>query len=104
MDYFCDFKTNGQAQRTLFTILLPKFINWEASPSISNLILDGDFTYNELSDLKNLVLKHCHHTTTLDAIYGEITKDDQFISLIKVRQKSTTAPPLNILKHVSFKK
>jgi hypothetical protein len=60
----------GQASGTLLCATLPSFectIDWRASTDTTELILHGDYSDNELSDLQSLLYQHCR-SPQLDAL------------------------------------
>ena len=86
----------GQAEGTPFTVPpLRELVDWEASTKTSDLILEGDYSSEEISVLESLLLQHCKKTSPLDSIDAEIT-EAQFISRIKVWRESTTTSPSGI--------
>jgi hypothetical protein len=86
----------GQAEGTPFTTSpLRELVDWEASTKTSDLILEGDYTSDELTHLESLLLKHCKQTSPLDNIKAEIT-EEQFVSRMKVWRESTTTSPSGV--------
>jgi hypothetical protein len=82
----------GQAAGTPFTT--PQFtrhIDWQASTDSAEVILHGDYTTAELTDLQELLLKHCK-SPELDAIDPLITEDN-FVSKFKSWNERTSTPP-----------
>jgi hypothetical protein len=82
----------GQAQGTPFTT--PQFtreIDWQASTDSSELILRGEYTSNELTDIQELLLKHCK-SSDLDALSPFIT-EDEFISKFRSWNERTSTSP-----------
>eukprot|EP00957_Ditylum_brightwellii_P033709 2555399-Ditylum_brightwellii.AAC.1 len=50
----------GQAHNTPFTVpLLSQYFDWAANSSMSQAVLQGNFTDTELTDLQQLFMKHC---------------------------------------------
>jgi hypothetical protein len=74
---------------------LRELVDWEAATKTSDLILEGDFSSTELSDLESLLLQHCKKTSPLDSIDAEIT-EEQFVSRMKVWRESTTTSPSGV--------
>ena len=62
-----------------------------ASTDSAELILQGDYTSDELTDLQGLLLKHCQ-SPKLDAISPYIT-EDKFISKFKPWKERTSTSP-----------
>jgi hypothetical protein len=82
----------GQADGTPLTT--PQFtreIDWMASTDSAELILQGDYILDELTDLQGLLLKHCQ-SPKLDAISPYIT-EDEFISKFKSWKERTSTSP-----------
>jgi hypothetical protein len=82
----------GQAGGTPFTT--PQFtraIDWQASMDSAELILHGEYTSAELTDLQELLLKHCQ-SPELDALSPLIT-EDEFISKFKTWNERTSTSP-----------
>jgi hypothetical protein len=83
----------GQAQGTTFTEApLADLINWQADTDTAELILQGDYTNEELDDVAQLLLKHCEATTKLDSISQVLTMED-FLGKIKVWCEGTSTSP-----------
>jgi hypothetical protein len=86
----------GQAQGTPFTVHpLQELVDWESSSKTSDLILKGQFSSDELSDIENIFFQHCKRSSTLDSITDEIT-EAQFVSRMKVWRKTITTSPSGI--------
>jgi hypothetical protein len=86
----------GQAEGTPFTVPpLRELVDWESSSKTSDLILEGDYLSEELTDIENLLIKHCKHTSPMDSITAEIT-EEQFTSRMKVWRESTTTSPSGV--------
>jgi hypothetical protein len=59
----------GQAEGTPF--MLPPFsteLDWEASTATAELILEGEYTNDKLSDIQELLVAHCARLSPLDDI------------------------------------
>jgi len=85
----------GQAHGTDFTT--PQFtqnIDWTASTDSAELILRGEYTSTELTDLQSLLLQHCR-SPQLDAISPIITEED-FSSKFKSWNERTSTSPSGI--------
>jgi hypothetical protein len=86
----------GQAEGTPFTAApLRELVDWEASTKVSDLILDGDYSNTELSELQQIFLDHCKKSVPLDSISAEIT-EAQFKSRFRAWRESTTTSPSGI--------
>jgi hypothetical protein len=82
----------GQAHGTpLTTLQFTREINWMASTDSAELILTGDYTSDELTDLQALLLKHCQ-SPALDALSPQIT-EAEFISKFKTWNERTSTLP-----------
>lgn len=82
----------GQAHGTPFT--LPLFTNrleWKASTETAELILTGDYTNSELSDIQLLLLQHCQNQH-LDALPMLVT-EAEFVSKFKIWNERTSTSP-----------
>jgi hypothetical protein len=82
----------GQADGTPLTT--PRFtrdIDWQASTDSAELILQGDYTSEELTDLQELLLKHCK-SPKIDALSPLIT-EEEFISKFKSWNERTSTSP-----------
>jgi hypothetical protein len=82
----------GQADGTPFTT--PQFtrdIDWAASTDSAELILHGDYSPSELTDLQELLLKHCQ-SPAIDALSPIITEAD-FTSKFKSWNERTSTSP-----------
>ena len=86
----------GQAEGTPLT--LPPFstqLDWAASTSTADLILEGDYTNDELTDIQELMINHCARQGPLDAIPAEITVKE-FESRFRTWDKRTSTAPSGI--------
>ena len=82
----------GQAKGTPRTdASFTREVGWMASTDSAELILNGDYTSDELTDLQALLLKHCQ-SPKLDAISLQIT-EEQFISKFKSWNERTSTSP-----------
>ena len=82
----------GQAQGTDFTT--PQFtrhIDWAASTDSAELILRGEYSSSELTDLQALLLQHCR-SPQLDVISPTVT-EAEFISKFKSWNERTSTSP-----------
>ena len=82
----------GQAHGTPFTP--PHFtrkINWKASTDSAELILHGDYSQMELTDLQTLLLKHCQ-SPQIDALSPDLT-EEEFISKFRSWNERTSTSP-----------
>jgi hypothetical protein len=83
----------GQAQGTPFAVgPLAELITWQADTDTAELILQGDYTNDELDDITQLLLKHCQSVSTPDAVKPELTIED-FTAKLRVWQESTSTSP-----------
>jgi hypothetical protein len=89
----------GQANGTPFTT--PQFtrdIDWAASTDSSELILHGNYSLSELTDLQALLLKHCQ-SPAIDALSPIITEAN-FTSKFKSWNERTSTSPSGLhLRH-----
>jgi hypothetical protein len=82
----------GQAQGTPFTLpLFTNHLDRQASMETAELILTGDYSTSELSDIQALLLHHCQ-SKHLDALSLLIT-EAEFISKFKIWKESTSTLP-----------
>jgi hypothetical protein len=83
----------GQAEGTCFTVPpLSASLNWQADTNTAELLLQGHYDADSLDDVTQLLLRHCKHTSTLDAIPTPIALDE-FIGKLKVWSESTSTSP-----------
>eukprot|EP00957_Ditylum_brightwellii_P023174 1748988-Ditylum_brightwellii.AAC.1 len=67
----------GQAQGTPFTVLpVSVEVDWGVNSVTSELILEGNYTNEELLDIKQLLLLHCKREYDCDVVKANITKDE----------------------------
>ncbi len=86
----------GQAAGTPLT--LPPFstqLDGAASTSTADLILEGDYTNDELTDIQELMINHCARQGPLDAIPAEITVKE-FESRFRTWDECTSTSPSGI--------
>eukprot|EP00957_Ditylum_brightwellii_P016125 1214065-Ditylum_brightwellii.AAC.1 len=83
----------GQAHGTpfIFPPLLVE-VDWAANLVTSELILEGGYTNDELSDIEQLLIQHCRHDYNCDMIKAKITKEE-WQNKIAVWDKHTPTSP-----------
>lgn len=92
----------GQAQGTFPTIPpFSEWIDWGASTHISELILEGRFHPDNLTEMQNLLIQHMAKRTTLDSVPLEISISD-WTSKIQAWPESTSTSPSGF--HLSHSK
>ena len=90
----------SQAEGTPFTRPpLSDCLNWEASTSTAELILNGNFSNKELHDVAQLLIKHCKAPVPLDSIAPKMTMGEMLGRYRKWSEKTTTSPSGRHLGH-----
>lgn len=83
----------GQAHGTFLTVPpFTKWGDWAAQTHDSDLILEGDFTSAQISNLQQLFIQHMEKQTELDTIRNVIT-EDKWIGKISTWPESTSTSP-----------
>jgi hypothetical protein len=83
----------GQATGTPFTQApLTELITWQADTDTAELILQGEYTNDELDDITQLLLKHCQLVSTPDVIKPDLTLQD-FTAKLRIWRESTSTSP-----------
>jgi hypothetical protein len=83
----------GQGQGTPFTVApLSHTIDWAASSSTAEAILEGTFHDKDLDQLTKSVIQECKAKTDLDSIMGQITTAE-FRGKFKTWRESTSTSP-----------
>jgi hypothetical protein len=92
----------GQAQGTPFTVTpLSHTIDWAASSSTAEAILEGTYDDHALDQLTQSVIHECKAKTDLDSITGHITTA-KFVGKFKTWRESTSTSPSG--RHLSMYK
>eukprot|EP00957_Ditylum_brightwellii_P081846 6226173-Ditylum_brightwellii.AAC.1 len=83
----------GQAQGTPFTVpSLSVEVDWEVNSVMSELILEGNYTNEELLDIEQLLLLHCKREYDCDMVEANITKDEWQDKIAVWDERTTTSP------------
>jgi hypothetical protein len=92
----------GQAQGTPFTVApLSHTVDWAASSSTAEAILEGTFDDHDLDRMTQSVIQECKAKTDLDSITGQITTAE-FKGKFKTWRESTSTSPSG--RHLSMYK
>eukprot|EP00957_Ditylum_brightwellii_P207545 15353454-Ditylum_brightwellii.AAC.1 len=82
----------GQAHGTPFTVPpLSQIFDWAANSAISKLVLKGECSNEELSELQQLLLKHCKAENYDQLVGMEITRKVWKRKVTEWRESTTTA-------------
>jgi hypothetical protein len=83
----------GQAFGT-FPTVPPSFewVDWSVSTHVADLLIEGSFPSDDLTDIQQLLLDHMQARTALDSIYPEVTPSE-YLHRIKLWPKKTTTSP-----------
>eukprot|EP00957_Ditylum_brightwellii_P187526 14281095-Ditylum_brightwellii.AAC.1 len=90
----------GQAMRALFTVPpLGQHFDWAANSMMSELVLQEEYTNNELNDITQLFLSHCKLQTEDSNIGAKITCGAWIGKTCAWRESMTTSPSSRHLGH-----
>jgi exonuclease III len=83
----------GQAAGSFPTVSpFSEWVDWTANSHVAELILEGAFQSDELTDIQQLLLTHMKSRTTLDLLSDSVTSA-QFLHRIKKWPERTTTSP-----------
>lgn len=83
----------GQAKGSFPTV--PPFsdhVDWAASTYESELILEGDYSEEDIQGIGKIMIEHMKATTKLDSVDKYLT-EDEWVGKLKVWRESTTTSP-----------
>ena len=74
-------------------------MNWSASTGAADLILEGDYSSNDIDDISQLFLSHCKKATDLDSQHHLVTLQDFKSKFTKWAERTSTSPSGRHLGH-----
>eukprot|EP00957_Ditylum_brightwellii_P102580 7818181-Ditylum_brightwellii.AAC.1 len=90
----------GQVQGTLFTIPpLSVEVDWGTNLVTSKLILEGNYTNEELLDIENLLIHHCRRKYDCKLVDAKITEKEWQEKIAVWDEWTTTLPSGHHLGH-----
>ena len=85
----------GQAEhdKTPFTQEpLHSRLNWSTSTGTADLILEGNYSPNDIDDISQLFLTHCKKATALDSLHHLVSLQDFKSKFTKWSESTSTSP------------